>query len=101
MKLVGLLVTGFKLAAGSLVGRVMAAVGLTWVNFAYTLPTVKAWLVEKFAGLPPNYREILAASGIDIFMTLVVSAIVVRVGMKTITTSLASLQGLIGNEAGA
>lgn len=100
LKLAGLFVTGFKLAAGSLIGRGMAALGLTWVNFTYALPTVKSWLAEKFAGLPDNVMQILAASGIDIFMTLVVSAVVARVGMRTITTSLAALQGLIGQEQG-
>lgn len=99
-KWVGLLITGFKLAAGSIVGRVMAALGLTWVNFTYTLPTVKNWITDKFVGLDPHIREFLAATGIDIFMILVVSAIVARVGLRTITTSLTALQGLMGNEGG-
>lgn len=100
MKLTGLLVTGFKIAAGSIIGRGMAAIGLTWVNFTYALPTVKSWVADKFTGLPPQIGQFLAATGVDIFMTLIISAIVARVGMRTITTSLTALQGLIGQEQG-
>ncbi|HBK46580.1 MAG TPA: hypothetical protein DDZ67_09140 [Xanthomonadaceae bacterium] len=99
-KLVGLLVTGLKLAAGSIVGRVMSALGLTWVNVIYALPQVKQWIAEKFSGLPDNVMAILSASGIDVFMTLIVSAIVARVGMRTFTTSITALESLIGQEQG-
>ncbi|WFC43771.1 DUF2523 family protein [Pseudoxanthomonas sp. SE1] len=100
VKLAGLLVTGLKLGATSLVGRAMAGIGLTWVNFTYALPTVKSWVSDKFTGLPPNVTQFLAATGVDIFMTLIISAIVARVGMRTITTSLTALEGLIGQEQG-
>lgn len=100
MKLAGLFVTGLKLAAGSFVGRAMAGIGLTWANFTYSMPTVKAWVAEKFSGLPANVVEFLAATGVDVAITLVLSAIVARVGIKTITTSLTALQGLIGQEQG-
>lgn len=99
-KLSGLFITGLKLAAGSIVGRAMAALGLTWVNMAYSLPQAKSWLAEKFAGMPENVRVILDATGVDVFMTLIVSAIIARMGMRMFTTTLASIQGLIGQEQG-
>ncbi|MEA9838961.1 DUF2523 family protein [Xanthomonas campestris] len=99
-KLSGLLITGLKLGAAGIVGRVMAGLGMTWVNFTYSLPAIKSWLSSKFAGLPDNVTTILSASGIDIFMTLIISAIVARLGMRTVVTSLNALQGLIGQEQG-
>jgi hypothetical protein len=100
MKLAGLLVTGFKIAAGSIIGRGMAGAGLAWVNFAYTLPTVKGWVTDKFGGLPSNIAQFLAATGVDVMMTLILSAIVARVGMRAVTTTLSSLECLIGQEQG-
>lgn len=100
-KWVGLLITGLKLAAASIVGRVMAALGFTWANFTFALPQAKGWLVEQFAGLPANIREIIAATGVDVFMTLVISAILARMGMRMFVTTLSSLQSLIGQEQGA
>ncbi|MBB5865925.1 DUF2523 family protein [Xanthomonas sp. 3058] len=100
-KLTGLLITALKLGAGGIVGRVMAGIGLTWVNFTYSMPAVKQWIADKFSGMPDNVLTILAASGIDVFMTLIVSAIVARVGMRAFVTSVSALESMIGKEQGA
>ena len=99
-KWVGKLITGLKLAAGGIVGRVMAYLGLSWVNFSYTMPEIKSWLLEKASGLSPMAHEYLSAFGVDIFMTLVVSAIVVKVGMKVFMTSVNALEGLVNGAGG-
>lgn len=100
IKFVGTLITGLKLSAGALVGRVMAAIGLTWVNFTYVLPEVKTWIAAQAAGLPGDVANFMAACGIDVFIIMIISAVVAKAGMRTMTTSLSSIQGLIGAEAG-
>lgn len=95
VKWVGRLLTGLKEAAGGIVAKALGFLGLTWANFAYVMPEVKSWLVSKAAGLSATAHEYLSAFGVDIFMTLIVSAVVARVGMKTFLTSVTALENMV------
>lgn len=101
LKFVGMLISGLKWAAGSFVGRAMAGVGVVWVNFYAVMPEVKAFLAERFNVLPANALNFLGALRVDDAMIVVVSAVVARVGMKMLTTTVASIEHLIASEPGA
>lgn len=95
VKWVGTLLTGLKLVVGGLVGRVMAYLGFTWVNFHFAMPKVKSWLLDQASGLSDTAHTYLSAFGVDIFMTLIISAVIARVGLRTIMTSLVALESLV------
>lgn len=86
------IITGLKIAASAIGARIMAAFGLTWVNMHYVLPDVKAWLADKFVGLPPLALEFIAACGFDVFMTLIISAICARTGFRVFIAATAALE---------
>ena len=100
-RFVGYFLSSLKWIALSIFGRVMGGAGLAFANFKYALPQVKSWLLEQAAGLPPEATQFLGACGIDVFMLLIVSAVVARVGLKAVLTTVHSLEGLIAQEAGA
>ncbi|WP_313242391.1 DUF2523 family protein [Stenotrophomonas sp.] len=96
----GHLIGGLKLAASAIFARVLAACGLTFVNYQYVLPSVKAWLIEHTSGIPGMVREIAGAMGVDIFMTMIVSALVAKVGMRVFLAGVTQLQGMIADAGG-
>lgn len=100
IKWVGTLITFLKLAASSIVGRVFAGMGLSIVTFTYVLPAVKNWLAQQSSGLDPRAIQLLSAAGVDVFMTLIVSALVARIGMRTFVMLTSQLEGMLGGEGG-
>lgn len=96
----GHLIGGVKLAASGIFARILAACGLTFVNYQYVLPSVKAWLVEQTSGMPAMVTEMGAAMGVDVFMTMIASALVAKVGMRVFLAGVTQLQGMIDNAGG-
>lgn len=80
--LVARVVIGLKLAAASIVSRVLATFGLTLVSFKTLLPPLKAYVLELVGGLPENAREFLAAIGLGQAMSMVFSALVIQLSFK-------------------
>ncbi|MEI2429949.1 DUF2523 family protein [Lysobacter yananisis] len=99
IKWVGTLITALKLGAASIAGRIFAGMGLTFVSFTYALPAVKSWLAQQAQGLGPQAIQLLSATGVDVFMTLIISALVARIGMKTVLMLTSQLESMI-NQAG-
>lgn len=95
VKWVGSIITALKLAGGYIVTRVMAALGLSWASFEYVLPEVKAYLVDKAALLPSEAVQFFSAIGLDVFMVMIVSAVVARVGMQVFLVGTAKLESMI------
>lgn len=99
VKLAGLVVTGFKLAASSIFGRLMAGAGLSIVSFTLVYPQIRAFLASKFLALPANAQQLLAYCGVDVFMTLIISAVVARAGMQVFNMVTAKLDSMLGQAA--
>lgn len=100
VKWCGLLLTGLKLGAASIAGRILAGLGLTFVSFTYTLPAVKSWLAQQASGMDSRAVQVLSAAGVDVFMTLVVSALVARIGMKAVLMMTSQLSSMIDGAGG-
>lgn len=101
LKWVNKLLVGLKIIAASVFGRALAGVGLTFAQFQYTLPYVKDFLQGYFNQLPANILQFLGACGVDIFMVVIISAFVAKIGLKVILSTVTAVQGLMGNEGGA
>lgn len=95
VKLANLIVTGFKLASSSMFTRVMAGAGLTIVSFTVVYPNVRAFLASKFLALPAQYQLLLSYAGVDVFMTIVISAVVARTGMQLFNMATAKLDTML------
>lgn len=78
----GRLITVFKVGAAALVARVLGAFGLTMVTFNGILPSLKAYLSSYINAIPTQAQEFLGALGMDIFFTMIVSALTVRLAWK-------------------
>ena len=71
-----------RLAAAGLVGQVLSTFGLTMVSFNSVLPQLKSLLASQIAGLPGWAVNLIGALGLDVAMTIIVSALSVRMAWK-------------------
>lgn len=94
------LISALKLAVSAFVARVFAALGLSWVSFEYVLPNLKQWLIDRAAVLPPDAVAFLSAIGLDIFMVMIISAYVARIGLQVFLVSTAKLEAMISAAGG-
>jgi Protein of unknown function (DUF2523) len=79
---------GLKLIVGVLFFRVMSALGLSFITYKAVLPEVKSYLAGFINQLPEQGVQMIGVLGVDIAMVMIVSALVVRVGSKTILKSI-------------
>lgn len=96
----GWMLVGVKLAAAGIVGRVLAAFGLTWVSWAYVLPDVKGFVQQFASGLPGWLLQVMGAMGVDVFMVMILSALVAKAGLRVFLVGVTALQNMIGNAGG-
>lgn len=97
VKFVGSIITALKLAASFIFARVMAALGLTFVTYEYVLPDIKAWILQHMTALPPKMIQLVGAVGFDVFVILILSAAVAKVGTRAFLAGVHQLERLIGN----
>ena len=86
----------FKGAIGGLVARVLSTFGLSLVTFNGILPDVKAFLFGFFDDLPPTIVQLASAVGLDVAMSMIVSALTVRMAWRVFiipTSAKNALQG--------
>lgn len=69
---------GLKQIAANIVGRILASFGLTLVTFNSLLEPAKAFLASHLNGLPSNALNLFSALGLDVAMTIIVSALSIR-----------------------
>ncbi|MDH1790568.1 DUF2523 domain-containing protein [Stenotrophomonas sp. GD03819] len=93
------LLGALKVAASFIFARVLAAAGLTFVNYKYVLPDVKQFVAEQAGGMDGSVVQLAGAMGVDVFMTMILSALVARVGMRAFIAGIEQIQGMI-NDAG-
>lgn len=68
--------------AGTIVGKVLSFFGLTMISFNAILPDIKAFLMGLVGGLPAPIKNLLGALGVDVAMTMICSALVIRLAWK-------------------
>jgi len=100
IKWTGLMITGLKLLASTVLARVFVGAGLTIVNFVYALPVLKDWVSQRLAGLPAEIINIIGAFQIDKAMVMILSAIVARIGLKMFVSTTTALSSMLGQEQG-
>lgn len=96
----GNLVGGLKLAAGFIGARILAALGLAYVTYQAVLPDVKAFLNGYLNQLPTVVRELAGALGVDVFMILILSAYVAKIGTRAFLAGVNQIQNKIDQAGG-
>lgn len=86
----------FKIGATAIVTRVLAAFGLSLVTFKSILPSLKAFLLNYVQLLPPKVLAFLGAIGFDVAMTMILSALVVRMAHRVFVVPTAVANQLPG-----
>lgn len=70
-----------SLAAG-IVGRIFATAGVGLASYNVLLPQVVDFVQQYLNGLPPGILEMMAALRLDQALTLIFSALAVKMGTK-------------------
>lgn len=96
----GHLVGIIKTAAGFIFARVLAWAGLSFVNIQYVMPDVKSFVMDYATAMPAQVRELAGALGVDVFMVLILSAVVAKTGVRAFLVGVDALQNMINNAGG-
>lgn len=89
-----------KTAAGFIFARVLAWAGLSFVNIKFVMPDVKAFVAQYGTALPGSVRDLAGALGVDVFMVLILSAIVAKTGVRAFLVGVEALEEMITNAGG-
>lgn len=85
---IAMLLGGLLNVAGSLVGRVLIALGLSVVTFT-GLSTTLSWartnVIGSFSSLPPEVVGMLSAMGVGEFLSIILSALAARLLLQGLT----------------
>jgi len=89
------LLGGLKMAAAGIVGKVLATFGLTMVTFNALLPNLKQFVMGYVSGMPADALNMLGALGIGSAMSMILSALTIRLAYKVfiVPTSVANSMG--------
>jgi hypothetical protein len=84
--------SAFRDGIGLLVAKLLGVFGLTVISMSALLPDLKGFLSQYAASLPPVVLEFASAIGLDVFMTMIVSALSIKLATKVfiVPTSVAS-----------
>lgn len=90
------LLIALKLAAAGIVGRVLGTFGLTMVTFEALLPQLKSFMLQFASGLPSEALNFIGAIGLGQAMSMIFSALTVRLAWKVFIVPKAIADGLGG-----
>lgn len=76
------LVSVFKVAAASIVSRVLSAFGLTVVTFKSVLPDLKATAAQYWGAIPSDGLKWMSLLGVDVLIVAIFSALVIKLSWK-------------------
>lgn len=85
---IAMLLGGLLNIAGSLVGRVLIALGLSVATFSglsATLSWAKTNVLTSFTSLPPEVVGMLSALGVGEFLSILLSAVAARLLLQGLT----------------
>lgn len=88
------LVGALKAAAAGIFGKVLATFGLTMVTFSSVLPPLKAYIINLAGSLPAQYIDFLGAIGIGKAMSMILSALTIRLAWKVFIVPKAAIESL-------
>ena len=89
------LLAGLKAVSATIVGKILATFGLTIISLSALLPPLKAFVLQYVSLLPPDVLNFLGYLNVGVSMSMIFSALAVRLATKTmiVPTSVANQLG--------
>lgn len=89
------LLAGLRDIAAGIVGKVLATFGLSVVTLQGLLPSLKSYVMGFVGGMPAEVLNLLGALGVGTAMSMILSALAVRMAWKVfiVPTSVANQLG--------
>lgn len=72
------ILTLVRIYAVQMIGKILLTVGVGLFAYNYAVPEINNWIASKFHALPDFVRASAGAAGLDVFVTMVVSAMSVK-----------------------
>lgn len=88
-----------KEAAAGIVGKVIGTFGLSIVTFNSVLPNFKAYVMSQVSGMPANMLDLLGYLGVGEAISMVLSALTIRLTWKVFFVPKAVADQLSGGGA--
>jgi hypothetical protein len=79
---IGHLLAGLRDMAAGMVGKVLATFGLSVVTFNGLLPQLKSYVTQFMGGMPPEAMALLGYLNVGVAMSMILSALAVRMAWK-------------------
>jgi hypothetical protein len=96
---IGYFFGALKTAIGGLIARILGTFGLSLVTFNGVLPDLKEFLGGLFSSLPPALTQLASAVGLDVGMTMIISALTVRMAWSVFVIPTSAKNALQGGGA--
>lgn len=81
-KVGGWIVAAFGASMGGLLFKALAALGIGYASYTFLVPEFKSAISNQFSGIPGEVRAALGMMKIDVFITMVLSAISARLASR-------------------
>lgn len=91
------LLIAFKMQAAGISARVLTTMGLTWVSFDAVLPQLKAFVIQHASGMGAEAANFLGYLGVGEAMSMVFSALTVRLAGRAFLAPKAVVDQMQGN----
>lgn len=91
---IGHLLSGLKTIAATIVGKVLATFGLTMISISALLPQLKAFVLQFVSGIPAELLNFLGYLNIGVAMSMIFSALTVRLALKVLIVPTAAVSQL-------
>lgn len=95
---IGHLLGKLKEMAAGIAGKVLATFGLSIVTFEALLPSLKGFVTSFASGLPPEIMAFIGAIRLGVAMSMILSALTVRLAWRVFIVPTSVANALPGGE---
>lgn len=76
------IVSALAYSMSGLIGRALLALGIGYGTYEFAMPQFKAMIQSQLSGLPGTILQVLAAAKVDVAVTIILSAVSVRMAAR-------------------
>lgn len=80
----GWVVAKLQGAAGSIIARGLAALGIGYATYNFAMPEVKAYIINQFGGVPPDMLRVILLAKVDVCFSIILSAIAAKMTQQIV-----------------
>lgn len=80
----GWVFSSFAVGMGALIARALVALGIGYATYSFVMPGFVSQISSWVGGVPPEVRGVLGLMKVDVFITMIFSAITAKMSMRLI-----------------